>query len=276
MAIAWSAIESATQEIQNDLNKGISDYHCISAGIYKYLMTSKRSIQESKKIYDAWWQHKAIDYVKELNSLRYSAPVEIHESGHWYAVHYPGSPMRRPQIPANNPIFKVTYKEYFTFHVSSTTFERAWEQVVRFLRALPVLHKELYAYNQRYPGISIKIPNSIWTLLTHPDSIVIHYRQKSLHGAIRDAVLHTYHELGVSLVDRGIKADSGFDLEKIGDPNFEKSHSQLISDIIAKQILKHEKSFRVMPLIKFAKWLEASVEQVSKWTVEQVFKSLYG
>jgi len=279
MVIEWSALIQTAKEIQKTLAKSPVHESFFENIIYNDAIASRKSHEELKEFYKRYWKNKEAEYAQVLRSLKFSAPskVNLGEFQPWLYARYPIKSSRPNDIiPPKKQFIEVTYKEYFTFHGRGTA-EKIWLELVNFLKGIPIIHAKLYPINQKYQDdISIKVHDTLSQLFKHTDSLVIHYKTKGLGPTIRKIVLETYHSMGVPLADRGVKAETGFDFKRMDvDPHIKKSHSELVSKILAKEIVKQQNNFRKMSTEQIAKWLQKSIEAVSRWDVKQVFHSLY-
>jgi ssDNA-specific exonuclease RecJ len=275
MVIHERSFNQCAEEILKYLNKcrleNRDPNEAVISGCIYELMTRRDSTEKLNSLYYAYYKDKAADYEHHIHSLKFDVPARIEENPAWFSVSYEVQTARPRGMIG---IFKVTHKEYFTFVPLSKEVEEVYKEIIRFVKALPLVHKELYPLNiELHDDIQLKIPNHLWYLLKHPDSLVIHYRNGNLSGRIREIVIKKYEESGVKL-ERMHRAESGFDFYNT-KAGIQESHSQLISRVIAKQLLKHKENFMRSSVREISPWLKASMIEVSKWSIQQIYHSLY-
>lgn len=235
------------------------------------LMTRRDSIEILRSIYFAYYQAKELDYEGRIKSLRFLVPAR-HEMGFdWFGVGYQVQTVRSKGLFG---IFKIMHKLYFTFLPQSKKPEDVYQEIILFINTLPLMHKELYGLNsEANDNIQFKIPNGLWGLLKHPDTLVIHYRDGSLSTQIRQTVEAVFESKGLKL-ERTVRYESGFDFENSRN-GVNKSHSELVSEIIAKQIMEHKDNIAQYSQRDLGHWLKSSVIEVGKWSIQQIHDALY-
>lgn len=271
--------EDTLRHINRYGNSGIGN---LENAIYYDVMSHRDTSEKLKSIYDAFYRAKEADYFKTVGILSFSVPAAFGEAGAWFGVGYKLPPevkyvQSRQRVNVLGNVFAITHKEYFTFMPTSDNPNVIYEEVIRFVKTLPLLHSALYPLNfQSQPpdGIQMKIPVTLKMLYGHPDSLVVHYRNSSFGDYIRETVMRTYSAAGVKL-GRSIKANRGFDVEFEKDGGkVSKSHSELVARVMAKHILQHSREFGRMSVPQLAEWEKKTLESVSKWTIEQILRSI--
>ena len=252
----------------------------ISRIIYDRIMTLRDSEEKLESIYYAYYESKKKDYFKEIISLKFKIPVKRYGNLGWVSFGFKDAG-NGGYIRARDTVFgiiKVTHKEYFTFEPKLKSSEEVYNEIVKFIRTLPLILETLHPLNvESNDYIHIKILASLSSLIKHPDSLVVHYRDKRLGKEIRKRVETIFEQHGLKVFKRKIRAESGFDFEnsmlkdKYGHI---RSHSQLMSDVIANHFMNYLDKLRMYSPVDLAKWLKESVIEVSKWRIEQVYTSL--
>jgi hypothetical protein len=146
-------------------------------------------------------------------------------------------------------IFKITYKEYYSLFLdpaNAVVLDKNMglptrNQILFFLKGIvkPLAEKLQVLNRDKEGGISFKFRESIRGLLTHPDSIVIHYSKKSLRQEIRRIVREVDNNEHTFLLGRNLKSKSGFDFESEKENPYSASHSKIIARRMAFEILLH-------------------------------------
>lgn len=230
------------------------------------IMTHRDTDEGSKKIYEAHYKGKEKDYQARILALEFAPPAQT-EPGSFFGFGCTNRSKEQDKVGQH----KVTYKEYFTFYPDSKDPAGVYEEITKFIGSIPVLHKKLCELNaETKDAIQSKIPGSLRVFHWNMESLTIYYHNKKLGRRIRDIVIPLFKSRGVTL-GRELRAESGFDLEKDGE---RKSHSELVSKIIAKDILMKRERICGLTDKEFAEWLKKSMIEVSKWTPEQACRFL--
>ena len=156
----------------------------------------------------------------------------------------------------------TSYKEYFTFRPNGI------RQAMEFLELMPKLKEEL---NKLNGNASFKFPNGYDFLLTHNDSLVIHYANERQGLEIRRIVQKLFEEKNLQLTPRTNRVETGFDL-KLGGTWL--SHSEIISGIVANGIREHRNEFQNLNREEFAKKLLEELHKANALNVQQVRERL--
>ena len=283
MSVKEGAFIKCARELLNRIQlygekSGIQE---IENSIYAEIMTRRDARENLDAIYNAYYRTKEKNFIDLIRGLNFFAPAEIGTNA-WFAVAYKNTTPNiyvqpRQRVNMLGKVFAVTHKEYFSFIPNSDNPAEIYEEIIRFVKTLPHLHRALYKLNfssQPPDDIQIKIPLTLYYFFRHPDSLVIHYRNSNHGGVIRQIVLETYHANGVTL-GRSIKAERGFDVEFEKDGGrVRKSHSELVSRVLAKYICNNYQNFIKMNVSQLAVWLKRNVEIVSGGSIEQILKSV--
>lgn len=128
------------------------------------------------------------------------------------------------------------FKTYRTFIPS------AQNRITNYLQALEGfadILKQVQESDPRYPDrMQFKFPRELKMLFKHPDSLVVHWRNKYNRKRVEQAIDQYFPTKGVTFSDRGARATAGFDVDSTGDIEG-GSHSQLISRALEKFIADH-------------------------------------
>lgn len=238
--------------------------------IYQDVLIKRRPREKSEEMYKFYFESKDKEYQKMLSGLKFRKPVKFGEPGAWFGFFY-GTDRKsiRPREQLNK--YNVLFKEYFTFVPTSTKYETVWNEIIKFVELLPSIHEALYDLNElENDYIQFKVPSGLYLFITHPDSLVIHYRNKEIGPAIRKVVETVYANAGVQLT-RELRSGSGFDfyLETPDGERLGQSHSELIARVIAKHLWEYREAIINWPAEKLADFLKDYITRVSEWDINK-------
>jgi hypothetical protein len=248
-------------------NGHVPDQGMLKEYVYN-LMTRRDSQERLNSLYTAYFFRKEAAYLHEFQSLRFDRTANTKVRS-WFSV---SNKEKTEHIRRVLGVFKITYKEYFTFFPQSKDHDGIYHEIIRFLRTFPELHREFYQLCvQEQDYIQFKTPGSMRYFISHPDSLVVHYLNPHLRHKIRDIVLRVFSHHGLKLKERKHRANSGFDFERNGEF---QSHSQLLSKIMAKHIIEHRQDVRKLSTEQMVDWLKKCMIDISKWDERKVHRSL--
>ena len=233
----------------------------------------RKSPEDINTLYKKYFKVYENEYYNHLfNKLVFGDTAQLDQGSQYFQVSCnirPGSFMQRSRIG----VFKILYKEYFTFSPKSKSNVEILEEIREFLNALPELHNKLYEVSiKHFDKIDFKVPENIHMLMRQPDSLVIYYRNKVLSQLIRTTTKDVFGRHGITLGARNIRTESGFDFYS---DQFNKSHSELIARVLAKDIVQKYQKFFWITKKDLIVWLKKSIKEVNKWDETQVHKFVW-
>ncbi len=129
----------------------------------------------------------------------------------------------------------VTFKEYFTVPIPSGSPQAVVRNIERFQNVLPELAGDLQKLAEAEDDyIAIKTPETLQMFITHPDSLVVHYRNPAIASKVRSIVEKRLGTIGLD-TSRHERVESGFDFASTND-NFDGSHSDLMASVAAARV----------------------------------------
>lgn len=224
------------------------------------------------KIYEEYYKANEPGYWEDLVRLKEKlaklspSPKVLLKRDDWFRIHF--KPRQAPRKIIG--IFKITYKEYFTFFLDPKATKVGLDKmgdlglpsfirIHHFLNRLILpIAEELNKLNQQEEeSISLKIRDSLEGLIIHPDSIVIHFSKKSTGRKVRKIVEAVDRRETVFLLGRGVKEKGGFDLSS---SKLRLSHGQLLGKLISGELhLDPPRGWRSKEIMK--RWLKKQLEK---------------
>lgn len=274
--------------IEKEITGGrVSDEGEVEAKIYNYL-THRKTVEELKaldKKFSAEDHHSYAELVEDIiSSLAESEVFKIKgkDGGSpWSHVWYENKfAMQKKNLRVSEQEnVEVSFKQYFTFVPLSKTHEGVFEEMNKFIQVIPELAKKLRLLGLTHVDeIELKVPNNILFFISHPDSLVVHFRNERIAGDVRRAVDEICKKHGITITRKG-RAEAGFDFRsnKGKQAYLSGSHSELIAKAIAKDIardIKRNKSFAPQDSESFLAWFDGEVETKGKLSPEDMLKHL--
>jgi len=168
----------------------------------------------------------------------------------------------------------IAYKRYYTIEIPKGSSETALKYIKKFYSSLPELHEKLNKLAKDNDSlINFKVPLEIQTLLTHIDSLIIHFSKKHLDNTIHKTVINHLEKHKIVHKKRFHRTEKGFDL--IGNSlKNDRSHSMLIADVLGDIIFEHETKFNETTKQELIEWLKISIRKVNNYSQETFIKLL--
>jgi len=250
------------QKILDELQKGTNHVF----GIIYWMMTyTPETPQNQNHILDALNDK----YTTHMPRIPMPSFVETEEGSGWIHFKIQTERYRRQRVgPKDEGI--VQFKEYFSIHTDVATLRDTLNHLFKNLASVMT---QLYNIaTQNNDQIQLKIPDTLWSFLEHPDTIVVHYRNKNSGPQIRSIVEKAFPKQ----FGRGIRTKSGFDI-KHPDPgkpeaSINNSHSELISWAISGTIIAEKE--KILKKYNALSLGEKLLEVISKFS-QMDEKSLY-
>lgn len=171
---------------------------------------------------------------------------------------------------------EISYKEYFTLQIPQGNTERALGTIERLQRSLPSIAHDLASLAEsENDQIKMKVPGNLQTFITHPDSIVIHYRDQGLSRKIRELVNTKLQEAGLSSF-RDNRTESGFDMDS-KDELYSGSHSSLMASVVADRVIQNIKQnphLADASVQNFIEFLDRTCSEYAKFTPKEMLAKL--
>lgn len=173
----------------------------------------------------------------------------------------------------------VMPKQYFTFVPVLRTIEGVSGEMNAFIKIIPELINELRLLGlNNTDEIELKVPNNILFFISHPDSMVVHFRNERIADDVRRIVQEVCARHGIAIARKG-RAETGFDFRssKGKYAHLSGSHSELIAKAIAKNIsrdIKRNGTFAISEPKAFLEWFDGEVDAKGKLSPENMLKHL--
>lgn len=194
------------------------------------------NLKEKEEKYDAMLQN--------LEQRLKSKGFNVTNDWYWFHIEIP---FQQKYAANYNKVPVDAYKTYRTFVPAYDN------KVTTFLVSLPGFAqslKQLQDADPNYPDrIQFKLPKNLQVLYDHPDSLVVHFRNRYNRDRINKLIDEYFTSKGVKFAQRQWRATQGYDM--LGD-----SHSGLISLALQKLIKKHESQLRQISEPQVKEWLE--------------------
>lgn len=232
--------------------KGVSPNTPIdSSGIYDMLTLRDRRSTLDKQYQQYNLASKEQDYQAVVNSLLTTLSqqgFQVSKSS-WIHVHIP---------------FQKNYSSNYdqapveAFKVYRTFVPEPDNRVSKFIGSLSGFAQELKQIQDvdpNYPDrIQFKFPARLQDFFYHPDSLVVHWRNKFNRDRINQAIDNYFSKAGVRFSPRAVRATQGYDMKAQGT-FMGGSHSELISQALEKLINQNPQA-RQLPEAKLQPWLQ--------------------
>ena len=257
-----------SEKILERLKLGTYDTGIIETNLYS-LIVIKDSYYESKQLYDSIRRFER-EYHDLFTSLRFGRPHDIKRDT-WFRVEC----KEKPHAPKLLGVFEVVYKEYFAFIPTSEKVQDIYSEITRFIKSIPYMYEEIYDQNNRYVNgtFSIKVIGNLRGLLTRNDNLVIHYSNKDLGPKIRE-IVNLVGRNQKFVLSSELRGESGFDFYERTHPELSSTHTQLVSKVIAKKIIKNADALVKFSASDMAAWLKREITEVSKWDDDKIYGSI--
>lgn len=277
---ANEAIDYITKKIEsgNEVDRGMIEHY-----VYNY-MTHRRSPEEVKNIMAKFSNNNFADYEAALDKIAKNEKNAGHganPSSSWFALEdinkYAIQPKTFKINDAEN--VSVNFKEYFSIIPRASDQGGVVKEIQEFLNSLPAVAEELRNISHdKNDQIALKVPASLTTLIYHPDSMVVHYRNKNIGPEIREKVVKILEEKGIA-VTRKDRVESGFDFKSSKGEGavLNGSHSELISRVISQEMassIKKNKKLNIKSPAEFIQKLDGEIDAKGKLTPEEMIKRL--
>lgn len=215
----------------------------VENAVYRYL-TQRVSHDELRTLEDSFigidGDSKFAQSLQGLKSGATTKEFKVSDKGAWFGI-YEKNPNARKRLRFENGAkgvaVEVDFKEYFTVPVSSIDPEKALQAMEHFHGALLGIANDLEVLSTaEQDSIEIKTPGNLQYFIKHPDSLVIHFRNKELAQKIRDIVVTRLSATGLYPTRDG-RSQSGFDFDS-NKEEYKGSHSSLLSKLGADHLMK--------------------------------------
>jgi len=271
MPISDEAFEACAKKIQKEAKTGTPEVWILKNIIYDFLTRRVPEEKEEKlrKKYEKYNQ----DYNNVIKTLKFDASARTSSNGAWFFI---TTQVNLLAPKARYGKWVAHQKEYFTFHTDKKKLQDAFGDILKFLQALPDLHRKFYALSyHNADNISFKVCSDLSLFVVHTEPLVVHYRRKDMEAMVRKTVEDTMQEHGVLLRKRKYRAEHGFDFNDAEDENLGgHSHSELVAKILAKYIIKEKQTIAHTSIAQIVDWLRKSLLIVNKWDEDQMAREL--
>lgn len=131
--------------------------------------------------------------------------------------------------------------------------------------------KELQDSDPQYPDrMQFKIPATLKMFFYHPDSLVVHWRNKFNRQKVNSLIDQYFTSAGIKFAPREARATDGFDMNK-KDSFAGGSHSQLVAQAMAK-LMSQNPQFKQMPQPKKQDWLKQWITYFNGLNPQQMYQ----
>ncbi len=235
--------------------------------IYDFLVY--RDSEEYFKPLEPYVNALKADYKKSLEKLEIRIQGKRQKEGPWFHI---APNYKVKTLKKIIGIFHISHKEYFTLDFTKVPNTEFYNYIKIFVSIIPNIVLRLYELgNSNNDNIQLKIPLDLMWVFRHRDTLVIHYRNATSSKIIREIVNQECEKVKIKLARNQIRVESSFDFsDKIQEDSF--SHSLIISEIIAKEIVRNAKKFKNLNNEAFASYIEKKILELNKKSIEDMHK----
>lgn len=268
-----STFIEAAKNISKLLKSGTASRGYISSMLY-HALTNRYSNKLIFQKYDNI-KHLEEKYHNAMTALRNYFDINGFMSHHnaWFQVDTTNN-TRKPRIMNN---FKETAKAYWTIEINE-------ENIKNFVNSLTKLANALRQISMNNnDAISFKFPSTLGVLNRHVDSLVIYLGNPRNRDIVEKTVEKIFNEYNVKTQERVHRAKRGFDWKK--DGNFDElepadkiggSHTELVSHVIATQIVNNANAFVSKSEQEIANWIKAWAKTLASYSPQKIYQQFYG
>lgn len=258
----WQLLETSSQDWWTGMSN-VAKSSPSSTSIYDQLtLRDRESVLDQQ--YQQFQQHeqKYKQFVDQMKNDLKGKGYNITDDGTWVHVEMKYEQKYGANWSGQAPV--EAFKTYRTFVQSPQNL------VVNYLKALQSFAdvlQNLQDGDQNYKDrMQFKFPSKLRTLFYHPDSLVVHWRNRYNRNRINNAIDQHFSQAGVQFSSRGSRAEAGYDFRDSGDTKG-GSHSEIIS-ILLQKTLEANPQYKQLNDDQFKQWYSGWLNYFNKLSPE--------